>query len=260
MTAQEASESAAQSSGDETAEALAEMKRIHERMVADAAATEAEPAVPAVAVLPRTVWAKIVLRDGRELERARANAQDAATVTFLHAGGISKVDKRLLPEELAAVFPFDASAAAEEATEKRRAAQVAAATNRIRMEEAARSEALREEKRATAGKVAAARAETQAASTDAAVRLATTRRARTYFENEKRTGSGATLVFGVECDLDDPVELTGWTDRWEIAGTATYKVYDSIGWGSFSTRKKKFRAFVEAPPGKTAKVVDFEER
>lgn len=211
---------------------------------------------PAPLVLPRTVWPRIELADGRVLEKARANTVDALTVTFLHSGGATKVDRRLLPPELAAVFPFDPYTAGREAREQ--AAERAAS---------ARAQARREEKVAQRSDDSASRAsrivtpspapaQPDPSTIEAAVRL----RARRYFENEKRNGSGATLAFDIITELDDPEPVSGWENRWEIKGVASYKVYDSIGWGSFSARTRKFRALVETPPGKNVKVVSFDER
>ena len=61
--------------------------------------------------------------------------------------------------------------------------------------------------------------------------------------------------------LEEPVEVAGWTNRWRVDGVASYKVYDSIGWGSFSSRSRRhFEVTVEAEPGKRPKVLDFSER
>ena len=69
------------------------------------------------------------------------------------------------------------------------------------------------------------------------------------------------MVFGVKLRLDEPVEIAGWTHRWRVEGVASYKVYDSLGWGSFSSRaNRRFEVTVEAAPGKRPKVLDFTER
>lgn len=242
---------------------------------------EVKPAaLPPPVLLPNTVWAEVKLQDGRVLQRARVNRTDAGTVTFLHAQGIAKVDRRLLPAELAEVFPFDPDAAAAEAEKNARLAREAAVKNTARVA-AMKPEGgpemlpvISTSIRYAPGKdkvVESTTTETKYVpkpeppplmETDyvAAVEAAASKRARRYFEDEKRTGSGATLVWGVECDFDAPTQVAGWRNRWEISGTATYKVYDSVGWGSFSSRKKRFRAFVEVPPGGVGRVVTFEER
>lgn len=214
------------------------------------------PPPPAPRVLPRTVWPRVELADGRVLEKARANIADSLTVTFLHAGGITKVDRRLLPPELAAVFPFDPDAAGREAREQaaERAASAQAQARRDTQTARRNESVLPRDTRIVTPSPAPALPDT--AAMEAAVRL----RARRYFENEKRNGSGATLAFDILTELDDPEPVSGWENRWEIKGVASYKVYDSIGWGSFSARTRKFRALVEAPPGKNVKVVSFDER
>lgn len=213
---------------------------------------------PAPSVLPRKVWTRIELADGRVLEQARANTADSLTVTFLHVGGITKVDRRILPAELAEVFPFDAARAGREAREQA-AARAASAQAQARHEEdlRRRGETLEAVRIATpAPAPRAIPAAPDAKEIETAVRL----RARRYFENEKRTGSGATLVFSLLTDLEEPKPVSGWDHRWEVEGVASYKVYDSLGWGSFSSRTRKFRALVEAPPGKDPKIVGFDER
>lgn len=214
-------------------------------------------------VLPRKSFARIELADGRVFENARANGEDALTVTFLHRAGISKVDKRLLPSEVAELFPIDAANAAAQA--EAAAAQrdqwrllQAEREDRLRRREARRQEA----QEAAFERVSAATARPSATlATPAEIEAVASARARQYFEDEKRTGSGQTLVFGVKLDLEEPAEVPGWANRWRVDGIASYKVYDSIGWGSFSSRSnRRFEVLVEAPPGKRPKVVDFTER
>ncbi len=53
----------------------------------------------------------LALKDGRLLRDAVVVREDAATVTFRHAGGFTQVDKSKLPEQLATTYPFDAAQA-----------------------------------------------------------------------------------------------------------------------------------------------------
>jgi hypothetical protein len=208
--------------------------------------------------LPKTVWPKIELTDGRVLQQARVTSTDPLSVTFSHREGITKVDRRLLPSELASLFPFDAAEAGR-AAQKQAAERAASAEEQQRREQETKRSAARASKSASATRKPIATPSPVGVAPDqlsAAVRA----RAQRYFEDEKRTGSGATLVFSVNTELEDPEPVSGWADRWEIEGVASYKVYDSVGWGSFSSRTRKFRALVEAPPGKTPKVVSFDER
>lgn len=217
---------------------------------------------PTPKILPRTVFPRIELADGRVLENARANAEDASTVTFLHRSGISKIDKRLLPEDIAAVFPFDSAAAAEQAEAAAAQRDQSRARQAEREDELRRREARRQEAQlAVAERQADAKPSAPPAASPAEIEEVAAARARQYFEDEKRTGSGQTLVFGVKLRLEEPVEIAGWTNRWRVDGEASYKVYDSIGWGSFSSRsRRRFDVTVEAVPGKRPKVIDFTER
>ncbi len=235
---------------------LAEAERAEaEKLAAERRKAEAEAAVfsprpTAPRPLPRRVWEKVELADGRNFERARVTAEEAATVTFIHAGGVAKVDKRLLPEDLAELFPYDVAGA--------QAAKNETALRRARLASEQKREADAARVRAKSGRGVSF--VTRDSSAPADIEFAVRQRAHRYFENVKRTGSGATLVFGIQLEMEEPTAVTNWADRWEVQGVASYKVYDSVGWGSFSSRTKKFRAFVEAPAGQKAKVVDFEER
>ena len=237
----------------EASEKLAEAERAAQ---AAQAATDAQAATEAPRILPRKVWDRLELLDGRVLDKARANAEDAATVTFLHSGGVVKVDKRLLPAELAELFPYDADAAARQAREAARE-RAETAKNQAKREERA---AVERTSRTLNTQHFTGTGQKSAPPSLISIEQAAQARARAYFENEKRTGSGATLVFSFDSEVDVPVEVAGWSNRWEVKGTARYKVYDSVGWGSFSSRSKKFRAQVDAPPGGKPKVVSFEER
>lgn len=213
----------------------------------------APPATTVPALLSPKIWASVALADGRVFERVRVSAEDGATVTLMHARGIAKVDKRALPAELAEIHPYDASAAQFEAqqTAARRQADAAAkiAASRASVISPARPH-----------HPAPASANQPATVSTAAIEQAVKTRARRYFETEKRLGSGQTLAFHVLTDLSEPREVSGWANRWEVTGTAGYKVYESVGWGSFSRRSTKFSAIVEAPPGKPIVVVSFDER
>ncbi len=223
------------------------------------AASESPAPPPLPPTLPKTVWPRIELSDGRVLEQARAKGADAISITFLHTQGITKVDRRLLPPELVAVFPFDAEAAGREAR-KQSEERVASAKAQAKVEEKAAKQARTAANRKASAPRASANDDLQAERNLRAITTEVKLQARQYFENEKRTGSGATLVFDLTTKLEDPEPVSGWTDRWEVRGVAGYKVYDSVGWGSFSARTKKFRALVECPAGKSPKIVSFDER
>ncbi len=219
-----------------------------------------EPAPPPLPPsLPKTVWPRVELSDGRVLEKARASGADALSITFLHANGITKVDRRLLPQDLAAVFPFDAEAAGREAR-KQAEERAASAKAQAKVQEKVAKQANIATNRRTSPARVSANTDVEGKLTRGAIMAEVRIHARQYFENEKRTGSGATLVFDVSTSLEEPEPVSGWADRWEVRGVAGYKVYDSVGWGSFSARTQKFRAQIEAPAGKSPKVVSFDER
>lgn len=250
---------AASAAGEEVAPRPAADAATPPREAAPAnAAADPEPAPPPPPrILPRTTWERVELRDGRVFEKARVTSSDARSVTFAHAGGLAKVDKRLLPADLAAQFPFDAREAALEARTQavERGAAVEAQRRREREDRLqARSDA--SERARSASVVAPPPAPPSPAAIEAVVEA----RARRYYETEKRVGSGSTLIFGLVSDLEEPTPVSGWPDRWEVRGVAAYRIYDSVGWGSFSARTQRFRALVEAPPGKRPTVVSFDER
>ena len=222
-------------------------------------APPAPPAPPLAQPLPKTIWPSIELTDGRVFQQARATSADPLSVTFAHREGITKVDRRFLPAELASVFPFDAAEAGR-AAQKQAAERAASAEEQKKREQETKRSAAQTAKTASANRKRPAATTSPAAATPYQLSAAVRARAQRYFEDEKRTGSGATLVFSINTELEDPEPVSGWADRWEIEGVASYKVYDSVGWGSFSSRTRKFRALVEAPPGKTPKVVSFDER
>ncbi|MCR6654903.1 MAG: hypothetical protein NVV63_03595 [Opitutus sp.] len=86
------------------------------------------------------------------------------------------------------------------------------------------------------------------------------RRAETYCETQRKAGSGSTLVFDTRVDfIGEPREVPGWTGRYEVAGEVSFKYYDSIWGGSFSSDHLYFTAQVEVN-GRAAKIVDFTPR
>jgi hypothetical protein len=219
--------------------------------------------VPAAPVGPvmfsRKIWPSVELADGRVLNRVRVSAEDATTVTLIHTGGIVKVDKRALPEELAKLHPYGVNAS-QPFGRPRTVAIGTPVTAQPQAQSSSTSSTLTTFRPDLNAPITQ---RTQAAvptiPSAAAIEAVVDKRVRKYFETEKRVGSGQTLSFDVITDLTEPREVTGWSNRWEVKGTAGYKVYDSVGWGSFSTRKAKFTALVEAPPGRRITVLEFTE-
>ncbi len=219
-----------------------------------------EAGPPGPRLLPRETWPRLELLDGRVLREARASAEDARSVTFAHAEGLTQVDKRLLPEHLAEVFAFDPQAAAREARAQAAQRAAASAYTRARREAPPPRPARAETPAATPAPATPAPPPSVDPRTLEEIERAVQARARRYFEAEKRLGSGATLVFGLVSELEEPEPVSGWLHRWEVRGVAAFRIYDSIGRGSFSARTQQFRALVEARPGQRARVLHFEER
>lgn len=226
-----------------------------------AAAAPVAPVAPAAlpSAMPRPsarIFDRVELADGRVLSGVRVVSADALRVTAAHAEGLGQIDRRLLTGELARLYPFDEAAAVahvEASAAARRAAAEETQRRLARDAEMARRALAEEPVRRSSPEPSVAGLEDIAAAVES--------RAIEFYQNEKRTGSGATLVFGVRTRLGDPVAVSGWANRWRVEGVASYSVYDSVGWGSFTSRSgKKFEAVVEFVPGKRPRVVDFAER
>ena len=84
------------------------------------------------------------------------------------------------------------------------------------------------------------------------VSAAVQRQAEQYYSDGRKNGSGQTLVFGLAIELDEPRAVPGWTNRYEVKGSAHYNYYDSIWGGSFTSERRRFTAQVEG-----SRVVDF---
>ncbi len=81
--------------------------------------------VLALAIAALASAADLALKDGRTLRNATITGQSPTTVTVRHAEGFTQVEKGKLPDELAAQYPIDEAAAAQQRTaELSRAAQI----------------------------------------------------------------------------------------------------------------------------------------
>ncbi len=78
-----------------------------------AAAAYGEQVAPAQEILAQ--GDSLTLSDGRVFSGWKIKRQTADSVFIQSAGGVGKIDKRLLPESLAAQFPYDQAAIAAEA-------------------------------------------------------------------------------------------------------------------------------------------------
>lgn len=236
------------------------------------------------ASLPRPVvnqtWPELRLLDDRVFTQARITAEDPRYVTIRHRQGMAKVDKRLLPAEVASLHSFDEAAAVNQ--DQKHELELAA-TARLRAEVAAKKEAetlaLLERQRAVATNQPSRQVGGSAPHTFAAQPSADSRpvdgiatgelaekiaaavksRAQIFYESEKRVGSKNTFVYRVRIETEEPTVVPGWRDKWEVEGLAAYQVFDSGRWED-RPGVNRFTASVEAPSGRMVKVVNFRDR
>lgn len=226
------------------------------------------PAAPVM--FSRKIWPRVELADGRVLELVRVSAEDGTTVTLIHSGGIAKVDKRALPEELAKLHPYDLTS--DRPAAPARPVVVVRTPPVYQAPQSSSSGTMRiirpdmdvpitqTTQMARPVPAPASPAPTATNTLTDAIEAAVKARARRYFETEKKNGSGHTLTFGMVSELSEPREIPGWSNQWEVKGVAGYKVYDSVGWGSFKPYSTNFTAVVDTTPGKRITVLRFDER
>lgn len=66
-----------------------------------------------------------------------------------------------------------------------------------------------------------------------------------FYKAKRNTGSGATLVFEVDVDYEEPRQIPGWAGRYEVKGQVMFQYYDSVWGGSFSRGTGTFTAEVK---------------
>jgi hypothetical protein len=93
----------------------------------------------------------------------------------------------------------------------------------------------------------------------ARIKAEVARRAEKYFKTEHVNGSGVSLVFDFNTDIDEPRARQGWVGRYEVTGEAWFQYYDSVWGGNFSSYRSRFSAEVEVAGG-AIRVLDFERR
>lgn len=94
---------------------------------------------------------------------------------------------------------------------------------------------------------------------ESSITAAVRARVKRWCEAERRNGSGATLVFEVETEIETTRPVRGWDGRFEVTGVAHYQYYDSIWGGSFSAKVRPFRCLVETRTG-APRVTEIEQR
>ncbi len=206
------------------------------------------------------------LASGRVFQEWRIIGETASTVTVRYPGGATKVEKKLLPESLQAIYKIDPAAVAAEA--KADAEQKAIYDSQVR----ATAERQREEHEALIASVAAAAAkshqDSQALKSAAdaerrahAEQVASIRReamkyADHYFRYEYLGGVSGAIVARLDVDTREPKEISGWPGRYAVEGNASLVYYDSAGMSFQKSVAKAFTVSVEWKDSQ-AIVVDF---
>jgi hypothetical protein len=193
--------------------------------------------------------------------------ETASTVTIRYPGGAAKVDKKLLPENLQAVYKIDPAAVAAEA--KADAEQKAIYDSQVR----ATQEKQKEEHDALVASAAAAKAQQVSPAQRAAVSAADSeKRARAeqiaaikkeakryanhYFRYEYLGGVSGAVVERLDVDLREPRDVNGWPGRYAVDGTASLEYFASAGISFQKSAANAFTVTLDWKDGQ-ASVVDF---
>lgn len=203
----------------------------------------------------------LVLKNGQKYANGTIQSFDHASgkVVLMADRKITSLQLELLPDELAdriiAMVPDETQDAirAEKSARKQQeadAARTKAAQEKARAEELSRGAA---EGRARA-------AETAKETKQEQMKAETTRLARTradrYFRYEFRPGSGATVQIRRDIDLEEPVEVAGWANRYRVQGQIGLEYYDSKG-RSFNSTVQRFEVTAQGDNQGRMTVVDF---
>ena len=167
---------------------------------------------------------------------SQAIAETASTVTIRYPGGAAKVDKKLLPENLQAVYKIDPAAGAAEA--KADAEQKAIYDAQVRATE----EKQKEEHDALVASVAAksqqdSKAQKAAVESDrrahaeqiASIKKEAKKYADHYFRYDYLGGVSGAIVERLDVDLREPKEVSGWPGRYAVDGNASLEYFASAG-------------------------------
>lgn len=193
--------------------------------------------------------------------------ETASTVTIRYPGGAAKVDKKLLPESLRAVYKVDPAAVAAEAkadAEKRAIydSQVRATQQKQKEEHealVASAAAAKSQQVIQAQKpaVSAANSEKRArAEQVASIKKEAKKYADHYFRYDYLGGVSGAVVERLDVDLRQPREVNGWPGRYAVDGTASLEYFASAGFSFQKSAANAFTVTVEWKDGE-ASVVDF---
>jgi len=178
----------------------------------------------------------LTLSSGRAFSKWQIIAETASTVTIRYPGGAAKVDKKLLPENLQAVYKIDPAAGAAEA--KADAEQKAIYDAQVRATE----EKQKEEHDAMVASVAAksqqdSKAQKAAVESDrrahaeqiASIKKEAKKYADHYFRYDYLGGVSGAIVERLDVDLREPKEVSGWPGRYAVDGKASLEYFASAG-------------------------------
>jgi len=193
-------------------------------------------------------------------------AETASTVTIRYPGGAAKVDKKLLPEALRAVYKSDPAAVAAEAkadAEQKAIydAQVRATQEKQKEEHDARvASSAADSQQAGRARKGAAEGERRARAEQlASVRKEARKYAEHYFRYEYLGGVSGAVVERLDLDLREPREVSGWPGRFAVDGRASLEYFASAGISFQKSSGNAFTVTLEWRDG-GADVVDFTNR
>jgi hypothetical protein len=191
--------------------------------------------------------------------------ETASTVTIRYPGGAAKVEKKLLPESLQAIYRIDPAAVAAEA--KADAEQKAIYDSQVRATEEKQKEehealitsAAKSQQVNQAQKTAVSTADSEKrarAQQVSAIKKEAKKYAEHYFRYEYLGGVSGAVVERLDVDLREPRDVSGWPGRYAVDGTASLEYFASAGISFQKSAANAFTVTVEWKDGQ-ASVVDF---
>jgi hypothetical protein len=205
----------------------------------------------------------LTLSSGRSFPKWLIIGESASTVTIRYPGGVAKVDKKLLPANLQAIYKIDPAAVAAEAKSdaEQRAiydSQVRSTEERQKEEHEAQvaSAAANAQKDAQAQRASAERERRAAAQQVAAIKKEAKEYADHYFRYEYLGGVSGAIVERLDVSLREPRDVSGWPGRYAVDGKASLEYYDSAGFSFQKSIASDFTVSLEWKDGQ-ASVVEF---
>jgi hypothetical protein len=206
------------------------------------------------------------LASGVVYQKWQIIGETASTVTIRYPGGAAKVDKKLLPETLQAVYRIDPAAVAAEA--KADAEQKAIYDSQVRATE----EKQKEEHEALISSASAKSQQdgqgrrTSTSSSEgekraraeqiASIKKEAKKYADHYFRYDYLGGVSGAVVQRLDVDLREPKDVSGWPGRYAVDGKASLEYFASAGISFQKSVASAFTVTLEWKDGE-ANVVDF---